>query len=90
MTAAETIDRVSALVDATDNPEYREWLVRWSDEFEVAVAVEGEDLCEDLADILLVFERTQLRPPGHLIPGDEFIRELGFGDLLDTEQDASA
>lgn len=88
------MDRVLARLKELDDPELWAWLEEWSDAFTEAIESEGEgeeqdELIEDLAIALLVFERTRLRPPGRMISADEFIRELGFGpELLGDEAPA--
>jgi hypothetical protein len=79
----EDIDRVSALV-AQGTAQQRAWFAEWQKRFAEAEAASDEQRCEDLADILILYERSELRPPAQYYTLEEVIDCLGF-DRADFE-----
>jgi hypothetical protein len=75
----EDIDRVTALVKS-GSEEQREWFDGWKRSFVAAADVGDERACEDLADILILFERSELRPPKRFYTLDE------LADALDIDR----
>jgi hypothetical protein len=74
---ANDIERVEQLV-AAGSAEQRAWLGEWHTHFAEAAGAEDEQRCEDLADILIFYERTELRPPKRVYSLEEVIDLLGF------------
>lgn len=74
----EDVERVFGLVDANGTDEQRAWLARWREQFNEAVDAADEERCEDLHIALVVFERTELRPPRRTYTLTEVAAELGF------------
>jgi hypothetical protein len=74
----EDVERVFGFVDAHGTDEQRMWLERWREEFNKAVDAEDDELCEDMHIALVVFERTELRPPQRTFTLAEVAADLGF------------
>jgi hypothetical protein len=73
----EDLDRIEQLV-AVGTDAQRTWFAEWRQRF-VDAADRGDDRgCEDLCDILIVYERTELRPPKRCYTVEELIDLLGF------------
>lgn len=87
MGVVEDVERVFDLVEASGSPEQRAFLVRWRDSFNEAVECADEEACENLHIALIVFERTELRPPGRLYTLEEVAAELGV-DLPELRDEA--
>lgn len=83
MSLLDDLDRVTKLV-AAGTDEQRAWFAKWRLEFVAAADRQDDRACEDLCDILIVYERTQLRPPERFYTLEEVIVEFGF-DLADFE-----
>ena len=73
----EDIDRVTALVKSGSD-EQREWFDGWKRSFVAAADAGDERACEDLADILILFERSELRPPERFYTLEEAADELAI------------
>jgi hypothetical protein len=74
----EDVERVFRLVESSGTDEQRVWFERWREQFDNAVDAEDEELCEDMHIALVVFERTELRPPQRTFTLAEVAAELGF------------
>lgn len=83
MSLLDDLDRIKKLV-ATGTDDQREWFAEWWERFQDAVASGDDRACEDLCDILIVYERTELRPPERVYTIEELIDLLGF-DRADFE-----
>jgi hypothetical protein len=78
MRVVEDVERVFGFVEPNGTDEQRAWLERWREQFNQAVAAEDEELCEDMHIALVVFERTELRPPQRTFTLVELVAGLGF------------
>jgi hypothetical protein len=74
----EDVERVFGLVESNGTEKQRAWLERWRKQFNEAVDAEDEELCEDMHIGLVVFERTELRPPRRTFTLAEVAADLGF------------
>lgn len=83
MSLLDDLDRIKRLV-AAGTDDQREWFAEWWEVFQDAVARGDDRACEDLCDILIVYERTELRPPQRFYTIEELIDLLGF-DRADFE-----
>jgi hypothetical protein len=77
MGVVEDVERVFDLVATDGTAEQRAWLERWRGLFNEAVERRDEAACEDLLIALIVWERTELRPPGRLFTLEEVAAEFG-------------
>jgi hypothetical protein len=78
MGVVEDVERFFGLVDAHGTDEQRVWLERWREQFNKAVDAENDELCEDMHIALVVFERTELRPPQRPFTLAEVATDLRF------------
>lgn len=78
MGVVEDVERVFDLVATNGTAEQRAWLERWRGLFNEAVERDDEDACEDLHIALIVWERTELRPPARLFTLGEVAAEFGI------------
>lgn len=83
MSLLEDLDRIEKLVVAGTD-EQRAWFAAWQRRFADAVDRGDNHACEDLCDILIAYERTELRPPERYYSVEEVIDLLGF-DRADFE-----
>jgi hypothetical protein len=66
------------VVKSNGTIEQRAWLERRRERSNEAVDAGNEELCEDMHVALVVFERTELRPPQRTFTLAEVAAELGF------------
>ena len=77
MSLLDVLARIEQLV-AAGTDEQRAWFAEWQQRFVGAVDRGDNHACEDLSDILIAYERTELRPPERYYTLEEVIDLLGF------------
>lgn len=77
MSLLDDLDRIEQLL-AVGTAEQRAWFEKWREQFVDAVDRGDDRACEDLCDILIAYERTELRPPERYYSVEEVIDLLGF------------